>query len=464
MNPPYPAPIIRDNYCCFTSKSGYQWAPTDLLYISGILNGDKRFTVKVIDAPGERISEDTTRSRIEHINPDIICCLTGTVSFERDMELLQNYKKLHKKTKIFVLGNTPCFAPVQFLKQFPFIDGIFHNFMDKSLKNVFIGKPNLCKTFSYRKGSKFSIGQVNLAHPQAVINGINPPLYGQFPFKNYSSPVIKNRPFITIITTFGCPFSCSFCIASRLDYHPRDIGEIQKEMKTMKKIGIREIFFIDSTFNADSAFVNTVLDMMIKKDFRFTWSAQIHSFNVTPALIRKMKKAGCHTIQIGVESGSGAVLKEYAPSKVKEKITAAIQICKKEGVRVLGYFIIGFLNESKKQVLETIAFAKKLDPEFASFSTLTPDYGTKTYDFAIKKHLLKAKKKGLALNRFDSSDSSILNNRYLSSKDQDELVQKAYREFYFQPKKLLSYLMDFSHIGQYVQNGLFLISKKILNK
>lgn len=461
LNPPYPSPIIRDNYCCFTSKSGYQWAPTDLLYLSGILNGNRDFDVSVIDAPGERAVSTAVEAKILKIMPDIICCLTGTVSFEEDMLFMKGIMdKLGKQTKLFVLGNTPCFAPARFLKQFPFVTGVLHNFMDKAVVSAFKGNPHRCKTCSYRSNGKTIIGSINF-DTKLVVDGIAPPLYHLFPLDNYSSPTIKSKPFITAMTAFGCPFTCTFCIASRLNYHTRDISEIERELKAMKKIGIREIFFIDSTFNANPPFVDAVLKMMIKNDFRFSWSAQIHSFRANPEFIRLMKKAGCHTVQIGVESGNPQILKEYAPSKIKEKITEAVRICKAEGLRVLGYFIIGFPHESKKQALETIQYAKTLNPDFASFSTMTPDYGTKVYDDALKANSFTDKETE-PLGAFDSSGNAILHNAYLTPKEQDELAKKAYIEFYLTPKKLLSFLSDIPRIGLYLRNGMFLIIKKIL--
>lgn len=461
LNPPYPSPIIRDNYCCFTSKSGYQWAPTDLLYLSGILNGNKNFNVSVIDAPGERAILAAVEAKILKIKPDIICCLTGTVSFEEDMAFMKKIMdKSGKKIKLFVLGNTPCFAPARFLKQFPFVTGVLHNFMDKLVVSIFKGRPHRCKTCSYRSNGKTVIGSINF-DTKLIIDGIAPPLYHLFPLANYSSPTIKSRPFITAMTAFGCPFTCSFCIASRLTYHVRDIHEIEREFKAMKKAGVKEIFFIDSTFNANPPFVEAVLKMMIKNDFHFSWSAQIHSFRATPEFIRLMKKAGCHTVQIGVESGNPHILKEYAPSKVKEKITDAVRVCKEEGLRVLGYFIVGFPHESKKQALETIRYAKELNPDFASFSTMTPDYGTKIYDYALKANSFTDKETA-PLSAFDSSGKAILHNAYLTPKEQDTLAKKAYIEFYLTPKKLLSFLSDVPRIGLYLKNGIFLVIKKIL--
>ena len=50
LNPPYRELIIRDNYCCYTSKSGYLWPPVDLLYLSGILSKVPGTSIHFVDA------------------------------------------------------------------------------------------------------------------------------------------------------------------------------------------------------------------------------------------------------------------------------------------------------------------------------------------------------------------------------------------------------------------------------
>lgn len=456
LNPPYKEAIIRDNYCCFTSKSGYLWPPIDLLYLSGILK-DKEIDLKVLDAIAEKKSEEAVMTFINKFAPEVIIALTGTVSYKQDLLLLSKIKK----RKIYLIGNTPTFNPSYFLKNYGFITGIIHNFFDNRIKD-FLFKKNLeCESISYRENkNKFKIGKINYLKPLTEVILPNPPQYHLFPLKNYSTPFIQEKPMVTAMTSFGCPFHCKFCVASALNYYPRTIKDLEEEFDAMKKNQIKEIFFEDSTFNAYLPFTRKICQLLIRKKYKFSWSANVHSFNLNEEILLLMKKAGCHTIQVGIESGNQETLNLYAPSKRLEKIKEVIKLAKRVGLRTLGYFIIGFPNENQVMTKNTIEKAVKLDPDFVSFSVLTPDYGTALYKEAIEKKLIKNK-----LFSFDSSGNAVLENKYLSKKDQENLIKEAYFRFYLRPKKLIHYLTQyFKRIDLLLVNGFNLIRKKLLSK
>ena len=451
LNPPYKEKIIRDNYCCLTSKADYIWPPIDLLYLSGILN-NKKAKLKVIDAVAENFSWEQVFLEIEKFFPHIIISLTGTVSYKEDLLYLAKIKN----SKIYLIGNTPAFLPQFFLKKYPFIDGVIHNFFDLKILDFFINNDLNCESISYKlKNGQFKFGKINFLKPLSEVKLNKPPLYHLFNLDKYSTPFIKNKPMVTMMTSFGCPFHCKFCVASALNYYSRHIEDIKKEFDTAKKFGIKEIFFEDSTFNANISYTKKILELMIKNDYKFSWSANVHSFNLNDELLILMKRAGCHTLQIGVESGDEEILKEYAPSKRKDQLKKVFYLCKKHKIQTLGYFIIGFPKETKEKAKKTISFAKELDPDFASFSVLTPDYGTKLYEE------IKNKKIDNNIPTFDSSDEAFIENPNFSTEEQNQYIKRANFEFYFRPKKLFKYLLN-KNFFLYFKNGIKLILKKIL--
>lgn len=453
LNCPYKGPIIRDNYCCFTSKSGYIWPPVDLLYLSGMLKG--RSELKVIDAVAEKINWRETYKIIDSFDPEVIIALTGTVSYQVDL----NGLKALKNRKIYLIGNTPCFRPEFFLKKYSFVGGIIHNFFNPSIVDYLIGKNTECESISYRnKDHSLHLGKINCLKPMSVVRLAKPPQYHLFPIGKYSTPIIRNKPMMTAMTSFGCPFNCKFCIASALTYYRRDIRDLKKEFDEMKKSGVKEIFFEDSTFNTYIPYLGEICNLLIREKYGFSWSANVHSFNLSEPLLKLMKKAGCHTVQIGVESGNPGILKEYAPSKGLTRLENSFDLCKKVGIRTLGYFIIGFPKDNVETAQETIDFAKKLDPNFASFSIMTPDYGTRLYEEVAAKKMFTDN----GIKNFDSSEKAIIKNKNFPRKNQDEMLKKAYRDFYGRPSKLLSYLLDYKYTILYVKNGLRLLAKKIL--
>ncbi len=454
LNPPYKELIIRDNFCCFTSKSGYLWPPVDFLYLSGILK-EKDTEIKVCDAVAENKKWKEVFDLISKNKPDIIIVLTGTVSFKND---LANLRQLKIPADIYLMGNTPAFIPSYFLKKYPFIKGVIHNFYDPKIYDFLTKKNKNCQSISYKeKNEKIKFGKINYLPVSKEISLFKPPQYHLFPLLKYSTPFIKRKPMITAMTSFGCPFNCKFCVASALNYYPRPIKDLEKEFDVMKKAGIKEIFFEDSTFNTNENYTKSICNLMIKKKYNFSWSANVHSFNLNINLLTLMKKAGCHTLKIGIESGNQETLNLYAPSKRLEKIKEGIKRAKSLGLKTLGYFILGFPNENLQMAKNTIKEAIKIDPDFVSFSVLTPDYGTKLYQEAIEKKLIKNK-----IFSFDSSGKAILNNPFLSLKKQDQLIKEAYFHFYLRPKKILTFIFDFKNLWKYIKNGFFLIFKKII--
>jgi len=267
LNPPFKETIIRDNYCCFTSKSGYYWPPIDFVYLSAILN-NKQIELFLIDAIAEKIDWKVIFNKIKKINPDYLIILTGTASFSKDIPPL----KLFKEKKIFLMGNIASFKTLEIMKKYPFVKGIIHNFYDSAIEKFFL-KGKLTKSITVKKDGKIIEGKVNILKPFSTVklNGI--PQYKFFPLEKYETPFIKKRPMITAMTSFGCPFHCKFCIASSLVYYFRDLNEIKREFDEIKRNNIKEIFFEDSTFNSNLQYTKKILNILIENNYNFSWAS-----------------------------------------------------------------------------------------------------------------------------------------------------------------------------------------------
>jgi len=238
-------------------------------------------------------------------------------------------------------------------------------------------------------------------------------------------------PLSSVITAFGCPFSCNFCVASSLKFTQRPIPNVIQELNYLKKINVKEIFFEDSTFNINQGYLEKLLKIMIKKNYQFSFSANLHTFSFNESLAMLLKKAGCHTLQIGIENASNKILSEQSKCTNINKIRKFVEIAHSHQLHTLGYFIIGLPDETKQSMQNTINFAKKLNPTYASFSIATADPGTK-----LKKNL---KQKHQIISELKNYDSSQKSNIYIDSKFK-QLTQKmfkmAYRQFYLRPTKI----------------------------
>lgn len=121
----------------------------------------------------------------------------------------------------------------------------------------------------------------------------------------------------------------------------------------------------------------------------------------------------------------------------------AVKIAKQVGLKIRGYFILGFPTERYAEVQQTIDFAKKIDIDIASFTLLVPFPGT--LDF------IRAKKQGVFNPDFYKetivSEINFLREPIFVPADMTKegllkAHKSAYNQYYFRPKIILKKLCN----------------------
>ncbi len=461
LNPPADRIVLRDNFCSHSSKGAYVWAPSDLLYVSGFLR-QTQIKYEVCDAIAEKLDDRSVRQRLSRFKPDICIILTGSATFKIDLPKVYDWQK-ELGFETYVMGNVPAFRPKEFLMEFLYVRGVIHNFFSDEIVPHLLGNLMDPKSISHRlEDGSIHLGEINAWSDTSEIKNsssrrreidVPPPDFSAFPMSTYTTPLSMRTPVATVVTAFGCPYSCKFCVASSLRLMNRSLGSLEAEFDELNQIGVKELFFMDSTFNANPGRLVEICELMIRKRYKFTWSCNIHSKNLSVGEFHLMRRAGCHTVQIGVETANASTQAEFAPSKTDQHIRKAFSMARHNGLRVLAYFIIGFPNESKSMIRDTIDYAIQLNPDFASFSTLMPDYGTaygESFDSATD-----------GLRSYDNSDKPMGEGFVVSARDRERLLSEAYSRFYLRPKQLVKYATDYRNLPNYLRNGLNLVRNYI---
>ena len=107
-----------------------------------------------------------------------------------------------------------------------------------------------------------------------------------------------------------------------------------------------------------------------------------------------MKQSGCKKIRVAPESGVQRVVDKIIKKNLDLKsVENAVVLCKKVGIKVGCFFVIGLIGETKEDILETINYAYKLRRLGADgfyFSYAMPLYGTELYEQAERGGFLRA--------------------------------------------------------------------------
>jgi p-methyltransferase len=166
------------------------------------------------------------------------------------------------------------------------------------------------------------------------------------------------RKTLSIITSQGCHYRCRFCTYHRWfpKVHYKDLDVLRDELQRIQRLGfVRHVRFADDNFTANPKRFEAVLHMLIQENFEFTWSAFARANTITPALATLMKASGCDFINMGLESGSEAILKNMDKKLSPDRAFAAIRLLKDHDIDALGGFIVGYPGETEKTFQKTLS-------------------------------------------------------------------------------------------------------------
>lgn len=453
LNPPGDKLYFRDNYCSFSSKANYYWPPIDLLVLSGILWDAHQ--VSVLDANVEGLDSSQTIGRISKFGAEVVVMVTGTASFKGDMHLAREIKE---KTGAILIasGGLLLFEAHRVMEKNPFLDCITYDFSDNRILKYIDGVPGPHPNLIYRDDKdKNRLVDGERKWEKTVRYPL--PRHELFPIARYRIPNARSFPFTRVLSTLGCPHRCTFCVGCAMGYKTREIDNIIEELHYVVSLGIREINFSDFSFIAGKKRTMEICRRISKENFNITWIARVRADALDEELVEAMKKAGCHGLQIGVESGDDNILKKYDKGYTTDDIRKSFGLLKKYKIQSLGYFIIGLPGETAETVKKTVRLACELDCDYASFSLPTPDYGTPMREEAIQKKWYSPHAED-----FDSSENAVFDTPTLS-KDQALFLRNwAVRKFYLRPGYIFNRLRKLSSLNSLktqVRDGIALLRK-----
>ncbi len=434
LNPPGDKPYLRDYYCSHTAKSNYYWHPYDLVVQSGILS--RNHEVEYLDANLYMMSWGEAEERIRAFEPDAMLFLTGGVSYNQDLAFIEQLN-LPKSVPIIGTGDVMVSKGRELMNKHPWLSGVLLDFTAEAVDS-FLQSWDQTTASSL---SKEPIPNFLFKKDDEFLKGIDPgkryysfpiPRYDLIPMHKYRIPHGRQKHFASFLTDFGCPYTCSFCFNGKWAHKLRDIDNAMQELRYLRDAGIKELWIKDLTFGVNKQHSREFLHRLISEGLNFDWVTLSRVDVMDEEMLTLMARAGCHTIQFGVESVDQDILnsieKGIEPARVKE----IFALCRRLGIRTLAHFILGLPGETEKTARASIEYAKELDPDFVSFNVAAPRMGTDLRQEAIRE--------GWTPKDIDSVDNSTpfpqMDIGTISSERVKELRNQAIREFHLRPSYL----------------------------
>ncbi len=165
------------------------------------------------------------------------------------------------------------------------------------------------------------------------------------------------RSTLPVTTSRGCAYRCRFCtyhwLFPRVSFKSLEV--LRDELMRIARLGfVRHIRFTDDNFTANRKRLVSVLEMMIREGFPFTWSSFARAGALDPELVALMREAGCEFVDMGIESGSQSILDNMDKRLERDQSLAAVRMLNEHGIIGRGSFIVGYPGETRKTFMETV--------------------------------------------------------------------------------------------------------------
>ena len=208
------------------------------------------------------------------------------------------------------------------------------------------------------------------------------PAYGKlvaFP-KRYHLPLFSyvKRYGATMITSRGCPYTCSFCDRTVFEhqYKFNSPAYIYAQMKHLRdRFGVHHINFYDDLFTAHQGRVSELCQRLIDEPLGMGFNCIIRTGHTSDELLRLLKRAGCVMVSLGVESADPGLMARHKVGVTLEAVRDTVEKVHAAGLRAKGLFIFGLPGETPETFQKTSDFILSLDLDDMNLTKFSPLHG-----------------------------------------------------------------------------------------
>jgi len=268
---------------------------------------------------------------------------------------------------------------------------------------------------------------------------------------------LREEFYIPILSSRGCPFDCIFCCIRDMygkKFRARSPENVVSEIKSLyEKFNCREFHFFDPVFNYDLQRAKKICQLI--KDTGLNISLAFpHGLRadlMDEELIKLLKSAGTYKLVYGIETSSARLQKKIRKNLNLEDVKKVIEKTSRAGIIVGGYFMLGFPEETKEEMEQTIQFAIDSELDIASFFKMTSFQEAVKYYKSVADSINETTKVLSKLKNF-SYYSRDARSGYVSERELNTLILKAQRRFYLNFRRFKRGLMKYPDRFIFVRN------------
>ena len=357
----------------------------------------KGFDCSILDGQILDLDLPEFMREVEERKPDVVVARISLQSFEEDLRIMSRIKDLIPTVATVGWGIVCKVEPLKVLASSK-LDLVVRDELEFTLPEVIEkidGKQSMDKTL----GITFRIGEKITSNPgRPFAKNLDVLPIAAYHLLEMERYVVKETSlfpglskkgdvrYACIYSSRGCSYNCVYC-GNPVAFGPwramspeRTIEEIDF---LVENYGVQAIRFMDSCFNMNVERIEALCDEIINRNLNIFWACEVRAEKLTERLVKKMKKAGCIRVEIGVETGDAELLKNVGkPGCTLGEIKKAFRVAREEGISTCAFLMVGLPGESWKTIQNTKRLLSEIKPDDVIVSIATPFPGTLLHKMA----------------------------------------------------------------------------------
>jgi len=259
-----------------------------------------------------------------------------------------------------------------------------------------------------------------------------------------------------IITSRGCPFSCSFCSEPVLwdAYRMHSPQYVAHEIHSiLSHFPIRHILIFDDIFTISTQRLGHMADIFeaegIAQKLSFSCWGRTHLIN--DQMVSLLKRMNFNFIAFGIESGSQKILSQLKKGATVESHQKAIDLCHAAGIKLACTFIIASPGETLEDLQMTHDFIKKNQSKMSGIeiNPAVPHPGTPLWQNALARGLVSEDMNWEKLSDWSLFEEFSL-ERYIVMNE--NFFKPAYQDMFKRMHELYREIIDKGDIAEHTLN------------
>lgn len=222
-------------------------------------------------------------------------------------------------------------------------------------------------------------GRVQENPPAELIENLDTIPFPDRQLLEKADPFFRHSAMRRVLTMRGCPYRCAYCYNGALQdllhghgryLRQRSVDNVLAELRQFP--GPKTINVVDDTFGVKRDWALLFLERYARE---FGWPLIVNARVelLDEEMIRALKAANCHCVQLGIESGDENLRAQLLGRTVSnEQILAVAEILHRHRLPFLTYNMIGLPGETLDQAYATLTLNGRLRARFPRVSIFQP--------------------------------------------------------------------------------------------